>query len=262
MKSSFILLAGITLLAAQGWAQQPSAAETAALIDKGRQATLAYSASLPDFVCTQTVARYRRLIAGNSWQPIDNLTITLSYSQQHEDHELLQVNGSATKVKYGDLMHGATSTGEFGSVLKSVFEPASQTAFHWDGWKSEKGARVASFSFRVPAEASHYFLQAMSNGRTRSAAVPYHGTLELDPQTGRVIRFNYEADRIPEDLGITSANTSVDYSPTDIAGRTYLLPVRALVEMHSSAVGEKNETQFRDYRKFEASSSIDFGPSQ
>ena len=117
-------LAGLLSLVSLGWAQKPSNAGTEALIEKGRQTTLAYSASLPDFVCTEVVSRYRtgagaRTSAG-SWIPLDKLTVKLSYFQQQETHQLLLVNGIPTGLTYNSLDAGAITSGEFGHPEKHL----------------------------------------------------------------------------------------------------------------------------------------------
>jgi hypothetical protein len=271
-------LAGLLSLAALGWAQKPSNANAEALIEKSRQTTLAYLASLPDFVCTEVISRYRegaraRTSAG-SWIPLDKLTVKLSYFQQRERHQLVLVNGIPTSLTYDSLDAGAITSGEFGGILKSIFDPASQASFHWEGWKNERGHRVAVFTFEVDAAHSNYYLGRrvsrddweVVEGRIRSersemrrAIVGYHGTVEIDSETGEVLHFDHVADRIPTELAYRRAATTVDYDFAGIAGRKYLLPSHSVTELSGTNLGKKNESEFREYGKFEAFSSVEFG---
>ena len=122
-------LAGLLSLVVPGWAQKPSDADAAALIEKSRQQSLAYARSLPDFVCTEVISRYKLgavAAAGKGsvpvfdWLPIDKLTIKLSYSQQRETHQLTLVNGMPTGQTFDSLSIGVKSTGEFGGILRSI----------------------------------------------------------------------------------------------------------------------------------------------
>ena len=69
--------------------------EASAILEKGRDKALAYARSLPDFVCTEVIHRYRlqttnrvqvrgepNSTSSTDWAPIDKLTVRLSFSQQ------------------------------------------------------------------------------------------------------------------------------------------------------------------------------------
>ena len=251
---------GLLSLVVPGWAQKQSNADAAALIEKSRQTTLAYSASLPDFVCTEVISRYRRSDAVRwGWLPLDKLTVKLSYFQQQETRQLVLVNGKPASLAYESLNAGAIASGEFGGILKSIFDPASQASFHWGRWTNERGRHVAVFTFEVDAAYSNYYLEHRESRDVRRAIVGYHGTVEIDSETGEVLHFYHVADRIPKELDYSKADTSVDYDFTEIAGRKYLLPSHSVTELMGTNLWNKNESEFREYRKFEASSSVDFG---
>ena len=118
---------------------------------------------------------------------------------------------------------------------------------------------MALYSYVVRQERSLYTLVSGAIGAPVAATVGFHGMLEVDPESGDVLRFTYEADRIPADLGITFALTSVDYEMADVGGRQYLLPAHCETELISRKFAAKNVMDFRDYRKFASSSIIDFG---
>src|SRR6266853_6530238 len=86
------------LLALPVLAQRPAAADADAILESGREKALAYTKSLPDFVCTEIIQRYKlmsqtavsfpaRSVASAasvapSWAPVDKLTVRLSFFQQ------------------------------------------------------------------------------------------------------------------------------------------------------------------------------------
>src|SRR5215831_10069606 len=133
----------------------PSSEEQAAIITEARDYALNYSKTLPDFICTQVTRRYAAPAPGTrqggpagsdpSWYALDTLTLKLSYFEQKEDYKLILVNNAVTTQDYRTL-GGATSTGDFGSMMREIFEPASQAHFEWDHWGTLRGRRVMAFS--------------------------------------------------------------------------------------------------------------------
>lgn len=242
------------------WAQRPSDADAAAIVERAREKALAYTKSLPDFVCAQTIRRYiaesdsRRSLP---WVLRDTLSIKLSYVQQAEDHKLELISGKPTSLKYEGL-EGATSAGEFGGILRTIFDPASQGAFEWKSWKNVKKHRTAVYEYAVAAANSPYTLRFGG----RQAFVGIHGVLEIDGETGEVLHLTYIAYDIPKDLGLQSSVTTVDYDFADVGGRSYLLPARSEAEIHSTTQWARNKMEFREYRKFSSDSTIDFGPGK
>jgi hypothetical protein len=234
------------------WGQKPSDADTAALIERSRQKALDYTQQLPDFMCTEVV--HRSLSAEGGPHSSDTLTIKLSYSKRGEDHRLELINGKPTGRKYEELK-GATGSGEFGGILRMIFNPASQAAFDWQTWKTVRKKRVAAIEYAVSAANSPYYLRYQD----RKAIVGLHGELEVDSETGEVLHLTYAAYDIPSQLGVQSAVNLVDYAFADVGGREYLLPVHSEMEMRSPGVLARNKTEFREYRKFSAESVVDFG---
>src|ERR1022692_620997 len=90
-------LLGLLTCATALWAQAPSAEQTAAAIEMSRHVSLAYTQSLPDFVCTQLVHRYIDLTHRGFWRVMDSLTVKLSYFDLKEEHKLLLINGTPSE---------------------------------------------------------------------------------------------------------------------------------------------------------------------
>ena len=243
---------GLVLCGVVAWGQKPSDAETAALIERSRQKALDYTQQLPDFICTEVV--HRSISSDGGRQANDILTIKLGYSKRGEEHKLESINGKPTNSKYADL-EGATSTGQFGGILRVIFNPASQGAFDWQSWKTVRKKRLAVLEYAVSAANSPYYL----GHQGRKAIVGLHGVLEVDSETGEVLHLTYVAYDIPQQLGVDSAVNSVDYAFSNVGGREYLLPVHSEMEMRSPGVSARNKTEFREYLKFSAESVVDFG---
>lgn len=242
------------------WAQRPSELDVTALVERARQKALAYAQSLPDFVATEIIRRYTcRQGRGFETRPADSLTVQLRDFQHKEEHKLMLFNGEPTSVPFESL-EGLVGSGEFGSTISAIFQPESRTNFRWLKWKTVRDRRAAVFAYVVDAAHSRYVLSSKIEGRTATATVSYSGTVECDAENGEVLHLEYAADHIPKELHLGYAATSVDYAFADIGGRDYLLPSRSETELHGSDQWVKNVIEFREYRKFSADSSVDFGP--
>jgi hypothetical protein len=257
-------LGGLLVWTALAWAQRPPDADAAALIERSRQKALDYAKSLPDFECTEVVRRYTDADPQQERfrpVPIDKLAIKLRYFQHKEEHKLVLIDDQPADRTFESL-DGAIGTGEFGATLSAIFDPASQTSFHWESWKNGRKRRTAVYAYIVEPAHSRYLMIVGATGTAREAVVGYHGALEIDSETGEVLHFAYVADHIPKELVLKYASTTVDYDLADIGGRDYLLPVRSEARMGSPGVSVRNEIEFREYRKFSADSSIDYGPAK
>ncbi|HTP36540.1 MAG TPA: hypothetical protein VMJ75_30400 [Candidatus Acidoferrales bacterium] len=242
----------------------PSSAEQAEIIRDVREYALSYTKGLPDFVCTQVT---RRKAAGEpgsryamrganepSFQTQDTLTIRLSYFEQKEDYKLILHNNSPTTEDYQKL-GGATSSGEFGSMMREIFEPYTQTYFEWDHWATLRGKLVMAFRYNVEQPHSQWGIDYEHRQHIYPA---YSGLIFIDKDLHVVLRITLNADNIPPTFPIRLAKTILDYDYQDISGHEFLLPLKAQVDMSADGILTRNETEFRLYRKYSAESEIKY----
>ena len=192
--------------------------------------------------------------ATRSWYALDTLTIKLSYFEQKEDYKLILVNNSMTTQDYKTL-GGATSTGDFGSMMREIFEPATQAKFEWDHWGTLRGRRVLAFSYRVAQFRSQWHI---NYDRKLDIVPAYKGLIYVDKETHHVMRVTLEAEDIPASFPVRRAETVLDYDFQEISGHTFLLPLKATTIMAASDYMTKNDEEFRVYRKYSAESDIKF----
>jgi hypothetical protein len=243
----------------------PSSEEQAAIISDAREYALNYTKSLPNFICTQVTRRRAapgpgsRYARGSeegqpNYQTIDTLTLRLSYFEQKEDYKLIQVNGSFTTQDYNTI-GGATSRGEFGSLLRDIFEPATEARFEWLRWSTLRGQRVMEFEYHVDQAHSQWHI----NYERRLDLVPaYSGYVAVDPQTHVVMRVTLVAENIPDDFPVKQAATILDYDYTDISGHQFLLPLKAQTNMRADGMLTQNDVEFRLYRKYSTETDIKY----
>jgi hypothetical protein len=227
------------------------------LLAAARVYALHYSASLPDFLCTQIVHRSEDRMDNGRWRDLDTLNIKLSYSGHKEDYKLMEVNGKPTLLDYRNV-GGAVSTGEFGSRLYAIFAPQSGTEFAWKGWSHVRRRRVAVFTYRISLEKSTYGLQfgPVPVG-PNAMVIGYHGEVSIDPVSNTVLRQTLEGD-IPMKFPITACSSWVEYDYRDVAGSSYLVPVAAQTTLASGRYRASNRIEFQEYRKFGTETTITF----
>jgi hypothetical protein len=242
----------------------PSSEEQAAIIDEVREYALDYSKTLPDFICTQVTRRYAAPRPGTkyggnpdsepSWQTMDTLQIRLSYFEQKEEYKLIFVNNAVTTQDYKTI-GGATSTGDFGSMMREVFERSTMAHFEWDHWATLRGRRALAFAYRVPQSRSQWHI---TYDRKLDIMPAYHGLVYVDAATHKVTRITLDAENIPDSFPVRQAGTVLDYDYVEISGHTFLLPLKSQTVMTATEYMTRNDTEFRLYRKYETSSDIKF----
>jgi hypothetical protein len=232
----------------------PSSEEQGRIIGEVRENSLSYTKNLPDFICLQVTRRFYDPNGMEFWLTADTIATRLSYFNRHEEYKLVSVNNQVTNQSYQSL-GGATSSGEFGSMLRQIFEPQTHTSFEWDHWATLRKRRMYVFAFRVPLSTSQYQIDF---DHKMDIVVGYSGLLYVDKETNMVVRIKMKAEDIPPSFPVQMATTQLDYDFTKIGDRDYLLPLVAEVRMRHDKFLVKNVVEFRLYRKFAADAEIKF----
>jgi hypothetical protein len=232
----------------------PSPEEQAKVLDEVREYALNYSKNLPDFICTQVVRRYIDPRGLEYFQLMDTLTVRLSYFEQKEDYKLILVNNTPATQSYQQL-GGATSSGEFGSMLKAVFERNTQARFQWDHWATLRKRRALVFAYHVAQMNSQWHIDFE---RKQDIITAYNGLVYVDRDTHQVLRLTLDAVDIPPAFPVQQAKTVLDYDYVDLSGHPFLLPLKAEIRMRAERQLTRNDVEFRLYRKFSAETEIKF----
>jgi hypothetical protein len=238
----------------------PSKEEQDRILAEARRNALDYTRGLPDFLCLQIT---RRFIDPSGlemdWLQYDEVKSRVSYVEGHENYELVSVNNKVSERSYEEL-GGATSTGEFGSLLKGLFEPRTAAVFTWARHSLLRGRPVYVFAFQVPRSRSQWRLTYTA---TREApgdqiVTAYGGLVYVDKETERTLRIKMDALDVPSTFPIQQASTRLDYDYIDISDVPHLLPLKAEVRMRAGRELNRNDVEFRLYRKFSADATISF----
>ncbi|QQS32304.1 MAG: hypothetical protein IPM50_11625 [Acidobacteriota bacterium] len=236
----------------------PTAAEAASLLTRSRQATLDAVEEMPDFVVKQQIQRSASFAGTGNFRNLDRLVVAVSYRASGEEtYKLLSKNGAIEpnpqeKRSYEEA-GGTSSTGEFVTVLATIFKPESKTEFKVVDTDEIRGRRSIAFDFSIEKELAKQTVAA-TGVTTETAVTGMKGRLWIDRETARVLRIESEATGLPEGFPISAARRTIDYDWTEIAGERFLLPlqsdVRLTVRERSNRYETRNVIRFRDYQKF------------
>ncbi len=218
-----------------------------------RSTAMTYTDNLPNFICTQITQRYLRRLPKTGWVRMDNFVAELTYYDKQEHYKLVSVgNRSAASNATLESLKGTTSTGEFGSSLNYLFDPATRTLFRFEGIDHSRGAPTVRVGFRVPKDTSKRSIIFRDGTTELGVVTPYRGRCWIDPDSMQVVQIKERAYRIPDTFPITRSEGSTEYNRVEIAGQRYWLPVRAevLMENRTARLHTRNVIQFKQYRKF------------
>ena len=232
----------------------PAAAEQKKVWEEAAATALSYSSRLPNFRCNRETHRLISPVKNaERFSQTDTFIEEMTYESPKEAYRTLEVNGLKSSMRR-DALKGVHSRGEFGSMLKSIFRPEAAAQHKWSGRAMTGGVLCDVFDVDVPVERSNFILTF----NLRQEVAGFHGRVFVDEDSGLVRRIVLQGGGLPKDFGLQSPTFSLEYGMVRIAGEDHLLPLRSVLQVRQGRQVVRNETQFRDYRKFEASSEIKF----
>jgi len=234
----------------------PSAEEQARIVQQARTIAMQYTASLPNFLCTETVRRTTGK-TGKDAKPRDTLVLDVSFNGKADRYRLRAINGKQTTKSLYEV-GGFRSSGDFGNLQKLVFDPASEARFEWTGVASLRGRRVRVFAYAIDAEHSHYGLDFRSFMKGAQMVADLKGLVYLDGETNKLLRLRVEAVGMPARWPVKRTVSVLDYDFADVGGQQYLLPRRSDLRLYLKDGTERNVMEFSDYRRFAGEATISF----
>jgi hypothetical protein len=258
-----------------GAAARPSETEARDVLERARQATLAAAGGMPDFVVRQLVRRSFARGETHNWTQRDQLIVAASYRESAggEQYKLLSINGlpaaQSPKERGGyDEAGGSTTTGEFASLLLTLFKPESETDFQPVDTDTLRGRRTLIYNFTVGKDKNANRLRFAGEGTTRDTVTGLRGRVWIDRESFRVLRTEYTTTEIEPGFPIRRLDKKIDLDWVTINEKQYLLPVlaeavftvavpvtfydprreRKVTEIQTYQ--SRNEIRFRNYQRF------------
>jgi hypothetical protein len=257
------LAIGLLAFPFRSFAQDPTpdSAEQKKILADATDYAFNHERNLPNFLCTQTTRRFQdyQTRGGDGhedWRPVDLIVERLAYFDHREDYKVIEINGVPSSIDH-EKLGGASSSGEFGSVMKGIFAPETATDFTWQTWFTLRGRKMHVYAYRVAASKSEYHV--MVRELSKDLVAGYHGLIFIDDRTHAVHRITLHADGIPLNYPIQDISLMLDYEYTRIGEGDYLLPLTFELRSREGNVRIKNDVNYEDYRRFTADSSVKFG---
>ena len=239
-------------------AKLPTEKEAAEVLVKAREAALAAVEDMPDFVVKQQIQRSAAFAGTNNFRNLDKLVVAVSYrSTGQEEYKVLSVNGvlqenPTAKQDYTEV-GGTNSTGEFVTVLKTIFKPENETKFQILDTDLLRGRRVLVFEYSITRDKAKQNI-TFAGSFSESTIAAMKGKIWIDRDNFRVLRVETSAPDIPETFPIRSATRAIDYDWVTIAGEKYLLPslsdVRLVARENRQLYETRNLIRFKEYQKY------------
>lgn len=241
--------------------REPSGSEKKQALEETREWALSYVKSLPDFLCMEVTRRsidpHFEIGSEGSWSPQDRLIEKLSYFDHKENYELIQHNDTALIGKTWATLGGSISRGEWATLLAEIFEPSTNTDFHWQRWGTLRGELTHVYQYTVEQPYSQETIGYGEPPNEQKITAGFHGLVYIQKSTNVVVRLTVIPD-IPPSFPVQDVNQTVDYDFQKIGAETFLLPLRSQVQMRDGHIATLNDIEWRQYRKYSADTSITF----
>jgi hypothetical protein len=230
------------------------------ILDAIKEYASNYTANLPNFVCVQVTRPTVDPNGGDNYRTLPTVLAKVSYNEGQEHYNVYSVGGKLTDISMEKLRGsgGATSTGEFASLMRETFDPKSDAVFNWEKWGTLRGRRMAVFNYAIDSGHSSYSIAYGDKGDEQRIITAYNGLIYADPSTGEIDRIKFVAVNIPKSFPVQETSEMLDYDLTDISGKQYVVPLAAQLWMRAGRQSSHNEIEFRNYRKYGTDSSIQY----
>jgi hypothetical protein len=240
----------------------PDSIEQARVVDAAREYALNYEKQLPNFICAEVTRRYvdphhtgARSLQDPDWRLADTVTTKLTYFDHEEKYEVQMVNNSSVVNVSMEKLGGAVSMGEFGSMMREIFEHKSAARFEWDKWATVRGRRMYVFAFDIDKDHSKY---SIVWDRSEKLTPAYRGKIYVDKETNMIVKIVETPYDIPLTFPVQAVSTVLDFDFTKIGESEYMVPLKVVVTSATSRYLARNDKEFRLYRRFGADTTIKF----
>ncbi len=240
-------------------AQVPLPKDAAAVLEKTRKNTLEAVGEMPDFVVKQQIQRSWAFGGTGNFKNLDRLVVAVSYrSTGQEDYRVMSTNGIVNtdpkpKGSYEEV-GGTSSTGEFVTMLATVFKPESETQFNVVDTDLIRNRKTIVYDFSTTKDRAKQVITSASRSASDSIISGMKGRIWIDREDARVLRIESEATEIPDAFAVRSAKRIIDYDWVTITDGKYLLPLVSDVRLTSregpQIVETRNVIRFKDYQKY------------
>lgn len=223
-----------------------------------REINLEVGSRLPNFIADETAKVYiSSSERKDAWRFEYELEAEVTFDRGQARRRNIRKDGQPWTEP---VLPGYTGYGGFGNLLLNLFDADCPNTFKPVGPYEINGKQT--LQFRVDAEPDTCFgIESDYQGyRPR-----IEGDIFLENPGARLVQFEYKALNLPQSFFLSSWVRKVSWGDVRIGDKVFLLPmsadlVAANSRTHGSRQGETEHIvwEYRNYRHFEAESSITF----
>jgi hypothetical protein len=216
---------------------------------------------LPNFRARQVTSMFKSFSKPVKWVPDGLVTTEIAYEGDRESYSDIQIDGKqpvdAPETADPDYMRSlnrAWSTGDFETISHCVFSELADSDFRKARTEQSNSGTLVIYEFTGRRSSGCIGV----NFKSQITYPAYKGLMKVRAQTGEVLHVELGATEIPAAFPLDRAERSVDFRTVRIADTEYLLPATAFWFgcFRNSYSCFLNRIDFRDYRRFQADSTL------
>lgn len=277
-----LALIGLALARSSGQAQTENSDP---VIEQARSAAVAYVQSLPKYLVKRTTTRFENARPASAydatgsgcsasaarnnpaacqgpadaWRTVDVVTADIVTDQGNEVDMNIRVNGEPATEKEVDK-GGSWAEGDFNGALQASLSPASEASFTKKRAVTIAKRQAWRYEYSIAQQHSSWHLSYLSGGSMLTQEPAFGGTIWIDQETLRVLRFEMTARNLPDSFPMTKVEWVLDYDFVKVGDERYLLPKDSEANycQRNTSRCTRNVTDFQNYKEYVADTSISF----
>jgi len=242
---------------AGAWAQttEPPSPEATALLERIKQHAIAELATVPNFVCVDSVERSLWIPGERQFRLLDRIHLELSHIDGADRFAWLGNSAFQSRTPTAMVGYGASFGGDFADNRALVFK-RDWVKISYAGRTSMDGSSALRYDYDAPRGAL-----GVANGNV-SGFAPARGSFWIDPETLDLLRIDLEAYSIPPKLALGSISDRTTYWRVLIGKQIALLPRNSDFRLTNlDGTARRNVSVFSNCREYTAESALTFGSS-
>jgi hypothetical protein len=219
--------------------------------------------SLPSFRAKQVTSMFHSSSKPVKWIPDGVVAAEIGYEENREFYSDIRIDGkrpgNASETVGSDYMRSldkAWSTGDFETISHCLFSELEDSDFRRTAVERGSEGDVVAYEFAGRRSSACIALKF----RSEIAYPAYKGLMKVHARTHELLHVELEATDLPAAFPLDRAERSVDLATVSIGTSEYRLPVTGYWFgcFRNSYSCFLNRMDFRDYRRFEADSTVRF----
>jgi len=185
--------------------------------------------------------------------PPDVIEEQISFIDKKELRKVTKINGSEASPEGRDRRANASSRGEFGNLLDTIFDPETGADLQFDRLATLNRRRVYVFAYHVPQSRGYGLVETK-----RTVQVAFKGFVYADYETKAVVRIEMKCIDIPADSEYQALELKLNYRSVKVAGGEFILPADFTLRYSLHHREDTSEAEYTNYRRFSADATVKF----